>query len=330
MKKIIVSIVALIIYQSGFCQKVIYSQVSPGEEVLLPGKVIVSGSLLLPQQVLGQQVPAFIFINGSGDFSYRSNFHPQAEYTYCKDLAELLLSRGYAVFFLEKRGINQAGGNWRKAGFRQYATDAARAIEYLKQRPEIDATQIGLIGHSQGGYVAQVVAAENPDDISFLINLVGPAQSVHQQVLFDMHNQYSCKGYNGRKLKFKMSMLKISLAVIKTSSYLVKPIFLSHVIRHNPSRYIPRITCPILTVYAENDYMVDDIGNTQLMTQLLWNSNEQHWIHTIEGVNHQFVRSELCHNWNELDKTVHPELFSLINNWLDEVNPILANNNPIQ
>jgi len=320
MREIVLSIVVIAVFQTGFCQKMIYPQVSPGEEVLLPGKVNVSGSLLLPKHVQqGQPVPAFIFISGSGDFSYRSHFHTEADYTFCKELADLMLERGYAVFFLEKRGINHAGGNWRKAGFKEYAADAARVIHYLKQRPEIDATQIGLMGHSQGGYIAQLVAAENSDDIALLINMVGPAQRVHQQVLFDMRNQYSCRGLEGRKLKFKMNMLKISLAVIKTSSHVIKPIFLSHVIRHDPAKYIPRIQCPILTVYAENDYMVDDISNTHLMTELLWNSNENHWIYTIEGVNHQFLRSELCYNWNEIDKTVHPELLNLINNWLDTI-----------
>jgi dipeptidyl aminopeptidase/acylaminoacyl peptidase len=327
MKKTIVSIIVFAVLQTGLCQQMIYPHVSPGEEVLLPGKVNVSGSLLLPQHAQAHQVPAFMFISGSGDFSYRSHFHPQADYTYCKDLADLLLARGYAVFFLEKRGINHAVGDWRKAGCKAYAADAARVIQYLKQRPEIDATQIGLMGHSQGGYIAQVVAAENPGDIALLINLVGPAQSVHQQVLFDMRNQYSCRGFKGGKLKFKMSMLKISLAVTKTASPLIKPIFLSHVIRHNPAKYIPRIQCPILTVYAENDYMVDDISNTRLMTELLWNSHEKHWIHTIEGINHQFLRSELCYNWDEIDKTVHPELFNLINKWLDAVHQTTITNN---
>ncbi|MDP2040356.1 MAG: alpha/beta hydrolase [Algoriphagus sp.] len=319
MKKIILSIIISSLFQTGICQKMIYSEVSPGEEVLLPGKLNVSGSLLLPQELHGRKVPAFIFISGSGDFSYRSHFHPKADYTYSKDLSELLLARGYAVFFLEKRGINHAGGNWRNAGIKDYADDAKRVIQYLKQRPEIDTTQIGLMGHSQGGYIAQVVAAENPDDITLLINLVGPAQSVHQQILFDMHNQYSCRGLKDGKLKFKMGVLKVSLALVKTSSHFIKPMFVSHVISHDPSKYIPRIQCPILTVYAENDYMVDDISNTQLMTKLLWNSNDKHWIHTIEGVNHQFLSSELCYDWDEIDKNVHPELLSLINKWLDDV-----------
>lgn len=331
MKPVLLVTLLLHICVAGYTQKAIFPEISPGEEILIQGKKIpVSGSLLLPQGHSQQPVSVVIFISGSGDFSYRSHFHPQAEYTYCKDLAELLLARGMAIFFVEKRGINHAGGNWRKAGFKAYAEDVAQVIQYLKQRPEIDAGQIGLMGHSQGGYIGQIVAAENAGDVAFFINLVGPAQNVHQQVLFDMHNQYTCRGYTGGRLKRKMAGLKTSLVVIKASSYLVKPIFLSRVIRHDPARYLPNISCPILTLYAENDYMVDDIENTKRMTQLLRNKSDYQWIYTVEGVNHQFLRSEVCYQWDEIDKTVHPELFILINRWLDAVNPTLTNNNPIQ
>ncbi len=321
MRKILFIGLLSLLCQTVAGQKLISHLISPGEEIAFKNKnVTISGSLLLPNSPLQAKFPVFIFISGSGDGSYRSHFKEGAGYTFFKDLSDFMLKKGYAVLLLDKRGINKSEGNWRKCGFDTYADDIGLAIQYLKNRPEIDGKRIGILGHSQGGYIGQVAAAKYPKDVASFINLVGPAQNVYDQVLFDMGNQYHCSGITGGRATFKITTLKGSLKIVKGLSPIIKPIFLSHVIRHDPAEFIPKISVPVLSIFAENDIMVDEIENTRLMYKLAGNNKDLHSIHTIKGINHHFFSTELCYDWDTADKTIHPDLFTLMDNWMQTVN----------
>jgi pimeloyl-ACP methyl ester carboxylesterase len=321
MKKInLFLIIFLSFHHLGFSQIKLFSDITPGEEVITYNKKVpLSGSLLKPDN--GNLIhPVFIYLSGAGDFSFRSNYRPGIDFHPTKDVAEQLLEKGYAVLFMEKRGINKSGGNWRKSGFTTYAEDVHSMIKYLHTRVDIDTSNINLIGHSQGGYVGQIVAAKYPQYISSFINLVGPAESVHQQVLSDMQTRYECEGMEGKKLQRKLKGLKASLKLLSFISPVIKPVFLSHVINHDPDDYIPHIKCPVLTVYAENDYMVDEIKNNTLMSDILNRHHiKNHKIVILEDTTHDMIIGELCNPLSEENKRINPEFIRVLNIWLEEI-----------
>ena len=86
-------------------------------------------------------------------------------------LSDYLTRRGIAVLRVDDRGVGASTGNAAVATPADFVTDAAAGVRYLRGRPEVG--PIGLIGHSEGGLVAPLVAAGSPD-VRFLVLLAGP------------------------------------------------------------------------------------------------------------------------------------------------------------
>ena len=91
------------------------------------------------------------------------------------------------VLLTDKRGCGASEGDWTRADFHDLAADALAGVDYLKRREDVDAARIGLVGLSQGGWVAPVAAARS-DDVDFVINISGASVSFAEQVNAEMAN----------------------------------------------------------------------------------------------------------------------------------------------
>jgi pimeloyl-ACP methyl ester carboxylesterase len=89
-------------------------------------------------------------------------------------IADSLTREGVAVLRYDDRGVGGSTGNVSESTSEDFAGDVLAAVGLLKARPEIDGTQIGLIGHSEGGVVAPLVA-DRSSDVAFMILLAGTA-----------------------------------------------------------------------------------------------------------------------------------------------------------
>ena len=121
------------------------------------GKTELVGLLMTP--VSTGKHPAVVFIHGSG-VSDRDIFW----YLY---QADYLARKGIVVLLPDKRGCGKSGGEWYTAGFNDFAGDALSAVQYLSQVESVDTEKIGLLGLSQGGWIAPLAATES-SDINFL------------------------------------------------------------------------------------------------------------------------------------------------------------------
>ena len=115
--------------------------------------------------------PAVVLISGSGPQDRDETLLGHKPFLV---LADYLTRRGIAVLRFDDRGTGASTGDHGAATSEDFATDAAAGVEFLKGRKEIDPKQIGLMGHSEGGLIAPMVAAEHPDDIAFVVLLAGP------------------------------------------------------------------------------------------------------------------------------------------------------------
>lgn len=113
--------------------------------------------------------PAAVLIAGSGPHDRDETILGHKPFLV---LADSLTRRGIAVLRYDKRGIGQSTGDYGQATTQDFADDARAAVTYLKTQPDIDAGRIGLIGHSEGGLIAPMVAAQS-HDVSFLVLLAG-------------------------------------------------------------------------------------------------------------------------------------------------------------
>ncbi len=114
--------------------------------------------------------PAVVLISGSGP---NDRDELVAGHRPFLVIADYLTRRRIAVLRYDKRGIGASQGDYRAATTLDFAADAAAAVAYLRTRPEIEAGHVGLIGHSEGGLIAPIVAAKDPR-IGFVVLLAGP------------------------------------------------------------------------------------------------------------------------------------------------------------
>lgn len=149
------------------------------------GEVSLAGTLTLPEG--SGPHPAVILVSGSG-LQDRDNAHPSLPgYKPFRWLADHLTRAGIAVLRYDDRGVGGSqGGDSGLDTTIDYSYDAEAAFEYLLEREEIDPRHIGVIGHSEGGYIAALLAARRPD-LAFAITMAGyavpGAEVLQRQVL---------------------------------------------------------------------------------------------------------------------------------------------------
>jgi len=140
-----------------------------------------AGTLTVPRGV-GRH-PAVVLITGSGPQNRDEEIMGHRPFLV---LADYLTRHGIAVLRVDDRGVGKSGGKFAGATTADFATDAEAALAWLKTRQEIDAHHIGVLGHSEGGAIAPMVAARSID-IAFVVMLAGPGvpgdQIIPQQVL---------------------------------------------------------------------------------------------------------------------------------------------------
>lgn len=131
------------------------------------------GTLTMPEN--GSKFPAVILITGSGPEDRDETLFGHKPF---KVIAEYLTGRGFAVLRVDDRGTGKTtiGKNPKNVTSENFAKDVKSGIDFLKNRSEINPKKIGLIGHSEGGMIAPMVAAETKD-IAYIVSLAGPGVS---------------------------------------------------------------------------------------------------------------------------------------------------------
>jgi pimeloyl-ACP methyl ester carboxylesterase len=115
--------------------------------------------------------PAVLLLSGSGA---QDRDETVAGHRPFLVLADHLTRHGFAVLRVDDRGTERTPGSALQVGLEDRVGDAASALQALRMQPEVDTTRVGLIGHSEGGYVAQVLAARDTT-VRFVVLLAGPA-----------------------------------------------------------------------------------------------------------------------------------------------------------
>jgi len=126
-----------------------------------------AGTLTLPR---GEGAfPAVILITGSGAQDRNETLFEHQPFWV---IADHLTRHGIAVLRVDDRGVGGSKGHMATATTTDFATDVEAGMAYLKSRPEIDTSKIGLMGHSEGGIIAPMVAARS-EEVAFIILLAG-------------------------------------------------------------------------------------------------------------------------------------------------------------
>jgi len=146
-------------------------------EVPTPMGHRLAGTLTLPASASStHRVPAVLTITGSGLQDRDAAIPSVAGYRPFRQLADTLGRHGIAMLRMDDRGFGGSGGNPATATSRDFADDIRSAVAWLRTRPEIDPTRLALVGHSEGGLIAPLVAATDTT-LAGIVLLAGPART---------------------------------------------------------------------------------------------------------------------------------------------------------
>ena len=159
------------------------------------GEVRLKGSLLIP--ATPGPHPAVVLIHGSSTPD-RDDF---------RFYADLFVRHGIAAFIYDKRPVGERSGGMSQVDLRDLAGDAAAAVAVLRNRTDIDPQRVGLWGHSQGGWVAPIVATQ-VDSVAFVVGFSAPGVTYADQDKFANASLLRANGFPQADIDQAMTALR--------------------------------------------------------------------------------------------------------------------------
>lgn len=133
-------------------------------------QITLAGTLTLPKTKKIKKV--VVLISGSGAQDRNSDLGSLNHRPFLV-LSDYLTREGIAVLRYDERGVGESTGKYAGATSLDFSYDVEAAVAYLKSRKDMKRAKIGLIGHSEGGLIAPMLAARNKS-IDFVVLLAGP------------------------------------------------------------------------------------------------------------------------------------------------------------
>lgn len=320
----------------------------------LDGDFELGGTLTLPE---GQgPFPAVILVSGSGSQNRNEEIFGHKPF---KVLADHLTRNGIAVLRYDDRGVGGSGGNPISATSADFAEDARAAIIFLKYSMEIDKQKIGIIGHSEGGLIALILASEY-DDIAFIVSLAGPGtkgnvilqdQTEHISMLSGLPEETIKQSAEVNSEIYRLieeyedpetGISKINTftkdfyllegeeeevidQVIDNIKQTINPAsypWLRFFIMSDPAEYFPEINCPVLALNGEKDCQVMAEKNVNAIVNGLTNAGNKNVTGKVfPELNHLFQHAEtgLPNEYGEIEETMSSEVLETISEWINEL-----------
>src|SRR5690606_26346466 len=244
-------------------------------------------------------------------------------------------------------------GDYSVATSADLATDVESALDFLKSRKEVDQNNIGLMGHSEGGVIAPMVAAKR-DDVAFIVLLAGPGIRGDSILLMQQELIARAGGASESTIDSMMETNSRIFAMIQQSmddeklkeemdDYLQKRIdqggtagmrqkeyismsinsltnpWMLYFLRYDPAPTLEQVTCPVLAVNGEKDLQVTPQENLKAIASALERGgNSQVTTMEMAGLNHLFQESETGSpdEYASIEQTFSPGVLSYILDWL--------------
>ena len=284
--------------------------------------ITLAGTLTLPKKE--GKFPVVVLITGSGPQNRDEELMGHKPFLI---LSDYLTRNGIAVLRYDDRGTFASKGNFSKSTTFDFATDVESAVNYLKTRPEIDPKHIGLIGHSEGGIIAPMVAV-NSKNVNFIVLMAGTGVQgsellIRQQEaigkesgmkddelkkIADINREVYkiiCNTSDSTKLKndltefLKLKMKDVPVSQIqkgmtedefaKAQMAQLNSPWMLNFIRYNPEPMLEKVKCAVLAINGDKDLQVDSKINLPTIENALKKGGNKHYtIKELPGLNHLF------------------------------------------
>lgn len=253
------------------------------EEVSLrgPGGFPLGGTLTLPKNPRGR-VPAIVTITGSGQQDRDEFIAVAGGYRPFRQVADTLGRRGIAVLRLDDRAVGASGGSVGTSA--DYAEDIRAALAWLRTRKEIDATRLGVLGHSEGGLIGPIVAAAEPN-LKVIVILAGPSENgldiIHYQQRYAIDHDSAIA-------PAKRDSAARAVAKLFDSTSATNP-WLKFFVSYDPLPTARRVKASTLILQGETDRQVTAVQAERLGAEIRAGGNRDVTVHVFPQLNHLFI-----------------------------------------
>ena len=309
------------------------------------------GTLTYPSS--GGPFPAIVLLAGTGPHTRDGGMSLHKTVAV---LADHLTRQGFAVLRYDKRGVGLTGGAAHPGSTTDdYAADALAAVHFLQRQPNVDARRVGIVGHSEGGIIAAMVAAKAPADVAFIVMLGGTglrgidikslqdaaarrAEGMPEPLVLLNRNQerglFEIAAGNLEHAQAVAAMrastealsaktkatLEIRADGIPVEAYedLLTPWF-RHFLQLDPVPYLEKVKCPVLALIGEKDLQVPPAENLDRIRRALAPAaNPRSAIRELPGINHalQTARTGTANEYFLIEETVAPAVLDPLSAWL--------------
>ncbi|MGF1579588.1 MAG: alpha/beta hydrolase family protein [Gemmataceae bacterium] len=273
-------------------------------------------------------------------------------------LSDHLTRKGIATLRWADRGIEGSEGSYFGSTAQELASDILAAISFLKQQKAIDSNNIGIIGHSEGGLLAPLVASQSKD-VTFIVTLAGPAlpgeevlylqgaalvkamggdetalkrQRQTQEMIFRIAR--NSKKFDEAKKEFEKEFAKFleefskeeqeaakkqEKSVLGQLGRVMTPWFRSF-LDYDPRPTLKKVKCPVLALNGSLDLQVTPKDNLVALRKALGEDRNDVTIKELPNLNHMFqtAKTGLVSEYNQIEETMAPVALNMISDWIRE------------
>lgn len=274
-----------------------------------------AGTLTVPKAAgPSNRVPAIVTITGSGSQD-RDEYLPIVKgFRPFRQIADSLGRRGIAVLRMDDRGNGASGGNAAKATSADFADDIRAGLAFLRSRPEIDGERLGLIGHSEGGVIAPMVAATDPK-LKGIVLLAGTSRPGRGILEFQLRNNFSRD--TSKSAAARDSMLAQVPAMVDSIAKNVP--WMGFFLGYDPGPTARKVKTPVLILQGGTDQQVTPDQAPELREAFRAAGNRDVTMRVFPNMNHLFISDPdgFPGGYTKLKRTaVEPEVIGSLVDWL--------------
>ena len=287
-----------------------------------------NGTLTLPENY-SKNTPVVLMVTGSGQQNRDEELFSHKPFAV---IADALARQGIASLRYDDRGWGDKSVNFADFTTDDFRQDAAAAIPLLRKR----FNKVGILGHSEGGTIAMMLAAEGKAD--FIVSLAGMAISGKETLIMQNRQAMSAIGLPKETVDSYCNSISKALDEIASGKkaneiniddvpVALKPItikalqqadtpYIRHFLTVDVGKLLPEIKCPVLALNGTKDTQVDCDANTTRIEKGL--ANCKHSIKKIDGVNHLFqhCNTGIVTEYQQIEETIAPEVLQEVAKWI--------------
>lgn len=306
--------------------------------------VHLSGTLALPRNA-GRRFPTVVMVSGSGQQNRDEELMFHKPFLV---LADYLASRGIASVRYDDRGVGQSMGPLDSADTRLFAEDAEAILSAVMKDKRVDRRQVGLLGHSEGGAIAALVAARNRD-VAFVVMMAGAGCAGKDILLQQNEAIYAATGVADSLVAVRMACMREAFDMpLGSSQKDYKALIDRHTVSLDkeqkesiglgrgaasalrqqienrwmrtflvldPAEYLTKLRCPLLALNGNRDCQVVAAPNLDRIREV---TKHRAQCYELQGLNHLFQHctTGTPDEYVRIEETMAPEAMAAVAEWV--------------